>query len=111
MVFDGIICSSLQNLGNLGPFIVDNAVHKEQNPLFFLAPADFLDHGVQVIVPALTALLTDTVGEVLCNKSPLLWPVALNKLKYAPVFLCSPRPFDRIKFKFLLWPLLQIGID
>ena len=110
MVFDRIICSAFQNLSDFGPLIVDNAVHEEQNPLFFLAPADFLDHGVQVIVPALTALLTDSVWEVLSDKSPFLWPVALNELKYAPVFFSSPRPFNRIKFKFLLWSLLQIGI-
>ena len=111
MVFDRIICSAFQNLRNLGPLIVNNSVHEEQNPLFFLAPADFLDHGVQVVVPALTALLSDTVGQVLGNQRPFLGPVALNELKYAPVFFCSPGSFDRIKFKFLLWPLLQIRLD
>ena len=61
VVLDGVVGSAFQNFGDLGPLVIDNSVHEEQNPLFLFAPADLLDHGVQVVVPALTALLTNAV--------------------------------------------------
>ena len=98
VVLNGIVCSSLENFGDLSPLIVDDSVHQEQNPLLLLAPVNLLDHGVQVVVPALAALLTDAIGKVLSDKGPLLRTVALNELKHSPVLFGGPWSLDGIKF-------------
>ena len=61
MVFDGVIGATFKNFGDFSPFVVDDSVHEEENPLFFFAPGNFLDHWVKVVVPTLTALLSDTI--------------------------------------------------
>lgn len=98
MVLNGVIRSSFKNFGDLSPLIINDSVHEEQNPLFLLAPGNLLNHGVQVVVPAFTALLSNTIREVLCNQCPLLRAIAFNKLKNSPVLFSSPWSFDRIKF-------------
>jgi len=35
-------------------------VHEEQDPLFLLVPVDLFDARVEVVVPALAALLSNT---------------------------------------------------
>ena len=98
MVLDGVVGATFQHFGDFSPFVVDDPVHEEKNPLFLLAPGNLLDHGVQVVVPALSALLSDAVGQVLSNQRPFLGPVRLDQLKDSPVLLSSPWPFNRIKF-------------
>ena len=61
MVLDGVVGSSLEDFGDFSPFVVDDSMHKEQYPFFLLAPGNFLDHGIQVVVPALTALLSNAI--------------------------------------------------
>ena len=56
MVLDRVVCAAFEHFGDFGPFVIDYAVHKEQDPLLLLAPVDFLYPWVQVIVPPLTAL-------------------------------------------------------
>ena len=98
MVLNGVVRSPFKNFGDFSPLIVNDSVHEEQNPLFLLAPGDLLNHGVQVVVPALTALLADAIREMLCNQRPLLRAIALDELEDSPVFFSSPRTFNRIKF-------------
>ena len=60
MIFDGVIGSPIDVLGDDRPLVALHSVEDEEDPLFFLAPLVFLDCGVQVVVPSLTALLADT---------------------------------------------------
>lgn len=94
MVLDRVVSAAFEDLGDLGPLVVDDSVHEEQDPLFFLAPVDLLDSWVQVVVPPLAALLAHAAIQVLGNESPLLGPVGNYELEYAPVFLGSPGAFD-----------------
>ena len=98
MVLDSVVSATLQHLGDFSPLVVDDPVHEEQNPLFLLAPGDLLYHGVEVVVPALSALLSDAVWEVLSNQGPFLGSIRFNELEHSPVLLSSPRSFNRIKF-------------
>ena len=59
MIFNSVVSSALKHLGNFSPFIAVASVHKVENPLLLLAPADLLDLWVQVIVPSLPALFTN----------------------------------------------------
>ena len=93
MILDRVVCASLEHLSDFCPLVVDDAVHQEQDPLFLLVPVDFLDAGVEVIVPALAALLAYSAIQVLRDEGPLLWPVGHHKLKNPPVFLRCPGSF------------------
>ena len=61
MVLDGVVSATFENFSNLSPFIIDDSMHKEQYPFFLLAPCNFLDHRIQVVVPAFTALLSNAI--------------------------------------------------
>ena len=63
VVLDAVVGTALENVGDVGPLVRLVPVQQEQNPLFLTAPSGrSLDHRVQVVVPALSALLTDTAG-------------------------------------------------
>ena len=47
-------------------------MHQEQDPLLLLVPVDLLDAGVEMVVPALTALLSNATIQVLGDECPLL---------------------------------------
>ena len=61
MILDCVIGATFENFSNLSPFIVDDSMHKEQYPFFLLAPGNFFDHRIQVVVPAFTALLSNAI--------------------------------------------------
>ena len=46
MVLDGVVSATFENFSNLSPFVVDDSMHKEENPFFLFTPGNFLDHGV-----------------------------------------------------------------
>lgn len=48
--------------------------------IFLLSPAGFFHLGVEVIVPALTALLSQPALQVLGNQRPLLRAILLDQL-------------------------------
>ena len=80
VVLDRVVGAALEDLGDLGPLVIHDAVHKEQDPLFFLVPVNFLDSWIQVIVPALATLLSYATIEVLRDECPLLRPVGDDEL-------------------------------
>ena len=90
MVLDRVVRAALENLGDLGPLVVDDAVHEEEDPLFLLVPVDLLDARVQVVVPALAALLPHATVQVLGDQRPLLRAVRNDELEDAPVFFGRP---------------------
>ena len=67
MVFDRVVGATLENLGDFGPLVVNDSVHEEKNPLFFFIPVNFLNSWVEVIVPALSALLANAAVQMLGN--------------------------------------------
>jgi hypothetical protein len=90
VVLDGVVCASFEHLGDLCPLVVHDAVHQEQDPLLLFVPVDLLDARVEMVVPALTALLAHSTVEVLRDECPLLRPIGHNQLEDAPVLLRSP---------------------
>jgi hypothetical protein len=59
-VFDVIVCSSGQKLSDFAPFVTVLFMSLNDGSIFFSGPFVFLDVGVQVIVPALTALFPNS---------------------------------------------------
>ena len=62
MILNCVVCSTFQISSDNRPLIVELTVTYVQNELLFLAPLILLNLGVQVIMPALSALLTDATG-------------------------------------------------
>ena len=80
MVFDRVVGATFENLGDFSPLVVDDSVHEEEDPLFFFIPVNFLNSGVEVIVPTLSALLANTAIQMLGNQRPLLWSIGHYQL-------------------------------
>ena len=60
MILDRVISTTFKNLCYIGPFIALSLVRNEQNQLLFKAPGILLYLWVQMIVPSLSALFTDS---------------------------------------------------
>ncbi len=72
MIFDVIISSTVQKLGNLRPLVAVLQVKLEDFVVFILAPAVFLYVWIQVVMPSLSALFTDTTFQVVSDLTPIL---------------------------------------
>ena len=73
-----------------------------EDPLLFFAPRIFLDHRIQMVVPALSALLSNTSVEMGGNLCPLLSTFLLNKQQNHPVFFLRPRTFNKARIQNFL---------
>ena len=93
MIFDGIVGPSFQDFGDFGPLVVELPVHHEQDPLFLFAPAAFLDLWIQVVVPSLSALLSNSRWKVFGNHCPFLSTNTLDELNEDHILLRCPRSF------------------
>ena len=99
MIFNGVVGATIKDFRNFGPLVVQGSVFQKENPLFFFAPANFLYLWIQMVVPALSALLSSPVLQMLGYLGPLFRSVLLYELKDLPVFSFRPRPLD---YQFLL---------
>ena len=59
MVLDGVVRPSGDELGNLSPLVAPLLVRVVDDPVLFFGPSGFLDLRIEVVVPALPALLPD----------------------------------------------------
>jgi len=94
VVLDGVVRAAFEYLSDLGPFVVDDAVHQEKDPFFLFIPVYFFDARIQMIVPSLTALFPHATIQVLGNERPLLGSVGYHQLKNAPIFFGTPSAFN-----------------
>lgn len=69
-----------QHLGDLSPAVAQHLVGLTDDAVLLLSPAGLLYLRVQVVVPALTALLPQPALQVLGNKGPMLCAVLLDQL-------------------------------
>lgn len=102
MILNGVVSAAFKHLSNLGPLVAVVAVHQVEDPLLLATPPDFLDLGIQMIVPPLTTLLSNAPWEVLRNQSPLLGPVLVDQVKHHAVFFFGPRALDETGVEHLL---------
>ena len=71
VVLDRVVCATLEILGNDGPLVLAGAIQDVQDELLFKTPLILLDSWIQVVVPALAALLADAPRQVGGDVSPL----------------------------------------
>lgn len=79
VVFNSVVRSTLKHHRDLSPLVALLAMSKEKNPLFLAAPYALFYSGVQVIMPALTALLANATWQVFSDLGPLLWALLLHE--------------------------------
>jgi len=110
VVLDGVVGATFKHLGYLSPLVAVVAVHQIEDPLFLSAPADLLYLRVQVVVPALTALLSDPPREVLGDQSPLLGTVLVDKVKDHAILLLGPGTLDEAWVQDFLPPMEALHV-
>ena len=76
-----------EQLGDLGPFVAQPGVGLEDDVVLLRGPGRLFDAGVEVVVPALAALLSDAALEVARDEGPALWAVLVDKLDDQVVLL------------------------
>jgi hypothetical protein len=59
-IFDVVVCSSRQKFCDLAPFVSVLFVSLNDGSIFVTGPFVFLDVRIQVVVPALAALLANS---------------------------------------------------
>ena len=64
VVLDGVVGAAQQDVGDLGPPILNRLVKDEENPLLLDAPTLLLQQGIQLVVPSLAALLAGATGHL-----------------------------------------------
>lgn len=80
-----------QHLGDLGPAVAEHLVGLTDDAVLLLRPAGLLYLGVEVVMPALTALLPQPALQVLGDQRPLLRAVLLDQLDDLGKGLCEAK--------------------
>ena len=70
VVLDGVVSSTSNIFGDLGPTISVSLVMKVQQPLFLFSSLILSDRWIQMVVPSLPALLPDPARKVLSDEGP-----------------------------------------
>ncbi len=90
MIFNVIVRPTIQILSNLRPTISILQIKVKNFLVFFFGPPILLDVWVQVVMPALSALLSNSAFEVVCNLAPVLGAIHLHLLNQHTIFLFCP---------------------
>ena len=102
VVLDGVIGAPDEGLGDLGPLVAVLRVGDDELAVLLAAPLLALDVGVEVVVPALAALLADLDGELLRDLGPLLRAESAHELDDLGVLLLSPGTLHELGIEHFL---------
>ena len=112
MVLDGVVGSSFKDVGNVSPLGRWVSVQEEEDPFLFTSPLGAsLYHRIQVVVPSLSALLSNPSGQVIGYLSPFLGTVDVDQLQQKSIFNIGPRSFDEVWVEDLLPPVQALHIS
>ena len=87
------------------PAIAHGFLGLHQDLIFVRLPRPFLDRGIEVIKPALPALLADSTRDSGRDLGPLCYPRA-DARQNTSIFVFRPRSFHQPRFEHLL-PTMQ----
>lgn len=96
MIFYRVVSATFQVFGDIGPPIFELTVLKEKDPLLLIGPVDFLDLGIQMVVPPFPALLTLATRQLRCDSCPALGAMLEHHLQDFLVFLLGPGTLYRL---------------
>lgn len=106
-----IVSPSRDKLGDFRPLVAVFFVCFNDGPVLFLTPFVFLDSWIQVIVPSLTTLLSNSSGKSLGNVAPVLCSKLLDVFSKLAVFLTAPRTLDHHRIENLLPPVQALHVS
>jgi len=106
VILNCVVCAAFQTMGDLSPLVFVDLVFDEKNELLFLGPLNLLDHRIEMVVPAFTALLANSAREFVGNFGPLLGSLQLYKHQNELVLVFGPRTFDKLGVENFL-PTMQ----
>lgn len=89
-----VIRSSVQELCDLAPFVAVDPMQPDDFQVLLGCPFVFLDVRVQMVVPTLATLLTNTTWEGLGDVRPVLGSKLFNIFRKFLIFFDGPRTFD-----------------
>ena len=90
MVFDRVVGAAGKELGDVRPPVAELAMGVEERPVLLHAPHVLLDRRIQLIVPALAALLAGPPGQMRGDDRPALGAVLLDEAADESVLLGRP---------------------
>ena len=79
VVLDGVVGPPRQQLGDFRPLVAEDLVRLVDDRVLVLRPGALLDLRVEVVVPALAALLADAALEMARYKRPFLRAVLVHE--------------------------------
>ena len=106
-----IVGPSRHKLGDFRPLVAVLLVCFDDGTVLFLCPFVFLDGWVQVIMPPLATLLSNSSGESLGNVAPVLCSELLDVVSELGIFLAAPRTLDHHRIENLLPPVQALHIS
>ena len=80
MIFNSIVSSSRNQLGQNSPFISIKFMKQKEYPFLLVTPVGFGNRGVQMVKPSLPTLLSLPAWNSLSNLRPFGCPMDLNQL-------------------------------
>lgn len=97
-----VIGATVQKSRDFGPPVAEFLVKFEDLLVLFLGPPILLDVGVEVIVPALAALLSDASLNVMSDLAPILSTVDAHHIDETAVLLLRPGTLHHLRVEHLL---------
>ncbi len=95
MIFYGVVGSLGQDFGHFGPFASIKEKQQIQKPFLLTAPIRFINIGVKMVVPTLSALFSNTVGNELSDKGPSFCAILFNNIQKFLILMFSPLFFSK----------------
>jgi len=74
----------------------------DKQAVFFSGPRVFADVGVQMVMPSLTALFSDTTRQMRCNESPFHRAVGVDEINKSPILRLTPGTLQKLRVKHFL---------
>lgn len=106
-----IISPSRNKFGDFRPLVAILLVCFNDGAVLFLCPFVFLDSWIQVIMPPLATLLSNSSGKGLGNVAPVLCAKLLDIVGELGIFLAAPRALDHHWIENLLPPVQALHIS
>mmetsp|Transcript_5337 Transcript_5337/g.10185 ORF Transcript_5337/g.10185 Transcript_5337/m.10185 type:complete len:216 (-) Transcript_5337:160-807(-) len=105
-----IVGSALQKSSNLRPSISNLFMNSKDNSILFFCPCAFPNIWIQVIVPPLSTLFSDTAWKMLRDYRPPFGAIFLHQLNNFGILLFCPGSFHKFWIQYFLPTMKTLNI-
>jgi hypothetical protein len=89
-----VISSSREKFGYFGPFVAILFMGLNYSSIFFRCPFIFLDIRIQMVMPSLSALLSNPTWQSLSDVTPIFCAILFDINSKTVILFLAPRSFD-----------------